>query len=82
MHHCDLNIYEQNETIFQQGEPSPCTFFLIRGTAKLTLTKKDMGGIPVVIKTIYDIDGQDFGEQAHLKAGGDITQEAIDKLSQ
>ena len=60
-----LRVYEKDEIIFRQGDPSPSFFFMLRGTVSYQVTKSDMGNVPCIIKIIYD--GQDFGEQAFLK---------------
>ena len=57
---CEIKIYKQNELIFTQGDPSPQLYFMLRGTALVSVQKQDMGNIPVIIKILYD--GQDFGE--------------------
>ena len=52
---------------------------MLRGTAALTVTKQDMGNIPVIIKLIYD--GQDFGEQTHLKESEHLSKEVVEQLN-
>ena len=40
-------------------------YFVLRGTVVVSVTKSDMGNLPIIIKILYD--GQDFGEQVNLK---------------
>ena len=49
-----LRIYEKDEIIFRQGDPSPTFFFMLRGTVSYQVQKMDMGNIPCIIKIIYD----------------------------
>jgi len=71
-----LRVVKRNEVIFMQGDPSPNIYFILRGTVKLSVKKSDMGNQPVIIKTIYD--GQEFGEQVHLKESEHLTREVIE----
>jgi signal-transduction protein with cAMP-binding, CBS, and nucleotidyltransferase domain len=74
-----LRIYQKDEIIFRQGDPSPSTYFMLRGTAAFQVTKADMGSIPTIIKIIYD--GHDFGEQAWLKESEHLSQAIVDILN-
>lgn len=66
-----LKIYEQGDVIFRQGEQSKSIFFILRGTVEVSVTKSDMGNLPVIIKILYD--GQDFGEQVNLKESENLS---------
>lgn len=66
--------------IFRQGERSLNVYFILRGTVVVSVTKSDMGNLPVIIKILYD--GQDFGEQVNLKESENLSQAVIDQLNQ
>ena len=53
---------------------------MLRGTVAVEVEKSDMGGLPVVIKVLYD--GQDFGEQVNLKESANLSQQVIDELNE
>lgn len=55
-------------------------YFVLRGTVVVSVTKSDMGNLPVIIKILYD--GQDFGEQVNLKESENLSQAVIDQLNQ
>ena len=53
---------------------------VLRGTVAVEVEKSDMGGLPVIIKVLYD--GQDFGEDVNLKESADLSQAVIDSLNE
>jgi len=79
MHNCEIRVYKKDEVILRQGDQSPFLYFMLRGSAGLTVTKQDMGSIPVIIKVVYD--GQDFGEQTHLKESDQLSREVVEQLN-
>jgi CRP-like cAMP-binding protein len=49
-----LKIYQRDEIIYNQGDPSPDVYFILRGSIALSVKKKDMGHQNVTIKIMYD----------------------------
>ena len=64
MAQCYLRIYKKGELIYNQGDPSPYVFFILRGSVEVSVVKNDLGNLPVVIKILYE--GQEFGEYVNL----------------
>ena len=58
-----IRMYEPNEIIFRQGDPSPDLFLIIYGSVKSTVWRGDWRDfVTVQLQTFFD--GQMFGEMS------------------
>lgn len=50
----ELLEYQTSEVIYNQGDPSPDFFFLLKGTVTLTTAKLMYPGVKYSVKTCFD----------------------------
>ena len=56
-------MFEPQQVIFEQGEPSPDLYLIVYGTVQSTMKRGDwQGQVTVQLQTFYD--GQIFGEMS------------------